>query len=90
MDKLDTTTVDLSKLSKLVKHDFVKKNYLMNQLKKVDATDSSKQNLEKGIEDVDKKIPNTTKFIVIQEFDRVTKIRFNARMAEASKKYVTQ
>ena len=30
MDKLDTTTVDLSKLSKLVKHDFVKKNYLMN------------------------------------------------------------
>lgn len=90
MDKLDTTTVDLSKLSKLVKHDFVKKNYLMNQLKKVDATESSKQNLEKGIEDVDKKIPNTTKFIVIQEFNRLTKIHFNARMAEASKKYVTE
>ena len=32
-----------------------------------------------------KKIPDTSKFIVAQDFNRLIKIIFNVRMAEASK-----
>ena len=47
--------------------------------------DLDKQNLEKKIEDVDKKTPDTSKFIETQDFDRLTKIILNARTSEASK-----
>ena len=37
------------------------------------------------IEDVDKNIPNTSKFFETQGFNRLTKMKFNWRMVEASK-----
>ena len=36
-----------------------------------------------------KTIPETSKFDLTQEFDKLTKIYFNARMAEASKNLVS-
>ena len=38
----------------------------------------------------DKKIPDTSKFIATQHFSRLTKIHFNARMTEESKKLATK
>ena len=45
--------------------------------------------LQQKIENVNKKIPGTSKFVVIQELNRLTKISFNARMSELSKNIVT-
>ena len=59
--------------------------YIINQSKSVNVVDLDKQNLEKKIEDVDKKTPDTSKFIETQDFDRLTKIILNARTSEASK-----
>ena len=59
--------------------------YITNQSKSVNVVDLDKQNLEKKIEDVDKKTPDTSKFIETQDFDRLTKIILNARTSEASK-----
>ena len=42
------------------------------------------------IEDVNKKIPGNSKFFVNQEFNRLTKICFNARMSEVSNYLVTK
>ena len=42
--------------------------------------------LKKRIEDVDKKIPDTSNFVVNQEFNRSTKLDCNARMALATKR----
>ena len=42
--------------------------------------------LKKRIEDVDKKIPDTSNFVVNQEFNRSTKLDFNARMVLATKR----
>ena len=33
-------------------------------------------------------MPDTSKFVVTQDFNRLTRINFNARIAEASKKLV--
>ena len=47
---------------------------MTNLLKKVNAIDSDKQNLEKKKnEDVDKKIPDTSKFIENQDFNNLAK-----------------
>ena len=46
---------------------------MMNFLKKVDAIDSNKKYLEKRTEDVDKKVPDTNRFILSQDFIRLTK-----------------
>ena len=59
--------------------------YIINQSKSVNVVDLDKQNLEKKIEDVDKKTPDTSKLIETQDFDRLTKIILNARTSEASK-----
>ena len=59
--------------------------YMINQSKSLNVVDLDKQNLEKKIEDVDKKTPDTSKFIETQDFDRLTKIILNARTSEASK-----
>ena len=59
--------------------------YIINQSKSLNVVDLDKQNLEKKIEDVDKKTPDTSKFIETQDFDRLTKIILNARTSEASK-----
>ena len=63
---------------------------MMNQLKKNNAFDSNKRTLKKKIEDVDKKIPDDNKFIVSQEFNRLTKIFFHAIIVEPSKNFVTK
>ena len=59
--------------------------YIINQSKSLNVVELDKQNLEKKIEDVDKKTPDTSKFIETQDFDRLTKIILNARTSEASK-----
>ena len=59
--------------------------YIINQSKSLNVVDLDKQNLEKKIEDVDKKTPDTSKFIETQDFDRLTKTILNARTSEASK-----
>ena len=62
---------------------------MMNLLKNtVNAVDSNKENLEKKIEDVDKKILDTSQLIETQEFTRLTKM--DARMAVASKTLATE
>ena len=60
--------------------------YLMKWLKKLMLFTQTKENLEKKIKDVDQKTPDTSKFAVTQEFNKLIKINFNAQMAEASKK----
>ena len=47
----------------------------------------TKKVLKKKIEDVHRKMPNTSKFIVIKEFDKLTKINFHGRMAKASRNF---
>ena len=57
---------------------------------KVNTIDSKNQNLEKKIEYVDKNIPDSNKFIVTQDFNRLTNTNFNLKMVEASKNLATQ
>ena len=59
--------------------------YLMNWLKLILLILINKI-LKKRIKDVDKKIPDTSNFVVNQEFNRSTKLDFNARMALATKR----
>ena len=59
-------------------------------LKRVNTIDSDKQNFNKKLKMLIKKIPDTSNFIATQEFNRLTKIIFHARMAEASKKLATK
>ena len=59
-------------------------------VKKVNSIDSKKQKLEKKIEDVYGKIRDTSKFVEIHAFNRLTKIEFNTRMEEASKDLATK
>ena len=64
VDKLKAVPTDLSKLSNAVEKDVAKKILYVELVKKGNTIDSNKQNLEKKIEDVDQKIPNTGTFIV--------------------------
>ena len=61
---METSPVDLSKLSKAVKNDVVNKSLYGELVKKVNDIDSDQKNLEKKIEDVDNKTPDTSKFAV--------------------------
>ena len=83
IDELETVLTNLRKLSNLVKHDFVKGTTSGELVKNFDTIDLNKQNLDNKIEDVDKKIPNTSKFIVTQDLNRLTKVNFDGRMAVA-------
>ena len=74
INNLETIPFALSKLSNAVKNDAVKKNVYNKLVKKVNAIDSNEQRLEEKIGDDDKKIIDTSKFIVNQEFNRLTKI----------------
>ena len=42
------------------------------------------------MENIDGKIPDTSKFILTQDFNRLTKMNFNSRMAESSKNLATK
>ena len=75
--KLETAPVDFSELSNVVKNDVVKKSVYDKLVKKVNAIDSNKQILEKKIEDVNKKIPDTSKFIQTHKVNRLKETSFN-------------
>ena len=56
-------------------------------VKKVDTIDRDKQNLEKKIEDVGKKFPDTSKFIQAEEYNILATMNFNARMTDIPKNF---
>ena len=90
INSLETISVSLSKLNNAVTYDVVKKNVYNGLVKKVNGLDSNKQCPERNIEDVDKKIIDPSKFIVNQEFNRLTKITFTLKMLEISKNFTTK
>ena len=59
-DKFKTVPTDLRKLSNAVNNNAIKKTVYDELVKKVSTIDSGKQNLEKKIEDADKKISDTS------------------------------
>ena len=59
--------------------------HMMNWLKNLILLIQTNKILKKKIEDVDKKIPDNSKFIVTQYFNGLTKINVNARTTEVSK-----
>ena len=91
VDNLKTVPADLGKLSNVVGNDVVKKTVYNQWVTKVNATDTkipsasrlvtktqAKQGLEKKIEDVNKKIPNTRGL--------VKKAEYNAKITEIENK----
>ena len=90
VDRLETVSTDLSKLSNLVKNDIVKNTTFDELVEIVDTIESNKENLAQKIEDVNKKIPNTSRFIVTKDFNRLFKITFDRRIAEASQNLPTK
>ena len=89
IDKLAPVPVDLSKLSDVVKHDVVKKTVYDKLVKKVNNIDTielilktthetNKSDLEKKINDADKKIPDTS--------DLANKTDLNAKITEIENK----
>ena len=58
---------------------------MMNWLKKLMLLIKTNKTFLKKMANVDKKITNIRKFILIQDLNRLIKMNFNARMAEASK-----
>ena len=60
-------------------------------VKKVDTIDSNKQNLKKkDWRCWKKKIPDTNIFMVSQDFNKLTKINFDARLAKPQKNLKTK
>ena len=57
VDELETFLVDLSELIDVLHNDVVKNNTYVELIKKLNTINSDKQNLERKIEHVDKKIP---------------------------------
>ena len=90
INSLETISVSLSKLNNAVTYDVVKKNVYNGLVKKVNGLDLNKQCPERNIEDVDKKIIDPSKFIVNQEFNRLTKITFTLKMLEILKNFTTK
>lgn len=88
--KPKTVPTDLSKWSNRVDNNVVKKTVYDGLVKRRNAINSEKQNLEKRIKDVDKKIPDISKYTENQNLNRSTKTNVNAIKAEASKNLVTK
>ena len=88
--KVETTPVDLINLSNVVKSNVVKTVMYDELVKGVNAIDSNKQNHKKSLKMLMKKRPHATKFIETHEFNRLTEININARMAEALKYLATK
>ena len=88
---METTLPDLSKLSNVVRNEFVKKfvnDDLVNKVMLLIQT--RKIWKKKKIKTIDKNRPDSSKSIIIQEFNRLTKINFNARKAEESENLETE
>ena len=54
-------------------------------VKKANTIESNKKILQKKIKYVDKKTLDASKFIVTQDFNILTKVNFDVKVAEASK-----
>ena len=81
LDKLQTATVDLSKLRNVVENDVVKKTVYDELVKKFNAIDASKLitkiDYDSKIKKIEKKIPNHDKCITTNEF-----IKFYGEMSD--------
>ena len=73
IEEIKTVQTDLSNLSNAVDKDFAEKTIYDELAQKVNAIDSDKLNLQKKIEDIDKKILDNSKFVETQEFNRLRK-----------------
>ena len=91
MDKLDIEklvliSVDLSKLSNLVKCDVVKKTVLTSEVNNIDTSgfvlktndDAKKSDLEKKISDVEKKNPDASGLVKKRDYN--TNINYNIKI----------
>ena len=90
--KLETTPVDLSKLSDVVKNEVVKKTEYNEFIKKfhaIQTTDASdlveKNDYNTKINEIEKKTTDHdhTKYITTQEFNKLTSDNFAARLPQA-------
>lgn len=90
VDKFKTVPTDSSMLSNVEDNYVVEKAVLDELVHMFNAIDSHEPNLGKKIEDVDKKIPDTINVVEAHEFNRFTKINFNARIAETLKNFATK
>ena len=73
IEEIKTVQTDLSNLSNAVDKDVAEKTIYDELAQKVNAIDSDKLNLQKKIEDIDKKILDNSKFVGTQEFNRLRK-----------------
>ena len=91
MDKLDIeklvlVSVDLSKLSNLVKSDVVKKAVLTSEVNNIDTSgfvlktndDAKKSDVEKKISDVEKKNPDASRLVKKRDYN--TNINYNIKI----------
>ena len=91
MDKLDIeklvlVSVDLSKLSNLVKSDVVKKTVLTSEVNNIDTSgfvlktndDAKKSDVEKKISDVEKKNPDASRLVKKRDYN--TNINYNIKI----------
>ena len=90
VDKFKTVPTDSSMLSNVEDNDVVEKTVLDELVHMFNAIDSHEPNLGKKIEGIDKKIPDTINFVEAHEFNRFSKINFNARIAETLKNFATK
>ena len=90
--KLETTPVDLSKLSDVVKNEVVKKteyNELIKKFHAIQTTDASdlveKNDYNTKINEIEKKTTDHdhAKYITTQEFNKLTSDNFAARLPQA-------
>ena len=81
LDKLQTATIDLSKLRNVVENDVVKKTVYDELVKKFNAIDPSKLitkiDYDSKFKKIEKKIPNHDKYITTNEF-----IKFYGEMSD--------
>ena len=73
LEEIKTVQTGLSNLSNAVDKDVAEKTIYDELAQKVNAIDSDKLNLQKKIEDIDKKILDNSKFVETQEFNRLRK-----------------
>ena len=73
IEEIKTVQTDLSNLSNAVDKDVAEKTIYDELAQKVNAIDSDKLNLQKKIEDIDKKILDNSKLVETQEFNRLRK-----------------
>ena len=91
LGKIETTLVDFSKLSNVVKNDVVKKteyNKLVKKVNNISGTDTSnvgkKTDCNTEFSEIDIKITTDHTKYTTEEFDKLTSKNFAARLAQAN------